>query len=191
MTGNPTDEIALIQRMAARDELALGEFYDRFSKPLYTLAVRVLKNEREAEEVVQDVFLGAWRQAAEFDRSRGGVFTWLVGMTRNKCIDRLRKAQRRPQTADTGWDDLPQQQTVDTQLPDPAQAADSRDVYTKVRAIVRELPEAQRRVLELAFFDGLTHSEIAEHLSEAVGTVKSRIRLAMEKLRARLQGDIL
>lgn len=185
------DEIDLLKRMAARDETALGLFYDRFSKPLYTLALRTLRNEREAEEAVQDAFLAAWRQAGSFDGRRASVFTWLVGITRNKCIDRIRKAERRlPSPAGTD-DSLAWERESVSADPDPSTAAGQREFSQRIRRIMGELPEPQRRVLELAFFDGLTHSEIAEHLSEAVGTVKSRIRLAMEKLRARLQGEAL
>ena len=182
------DELTLLKRMAARDELALGLFYDRFANPLFSLAMRVLRNEREAEEAVQDAFLAAWRQAGTFDGSRGSVFTWLVGITRNKCIDRLRKSERRLPAAHTPLDGTMEAETVCPD-PDPATSARQREVSSQVRQIVRELPEPQRRALELAFFEGLTHSEIADQLSEAVGTIKSRIRLAMEKLRTRLQGE--
>lgn len=189
MDEDAPDELKLMARMAAKDEAALGLFYDRFANPLFSLAMRVLRNEREAEEVVQDAFLAAWRQAGSFDGGRGSVFTWLVGITRNKCIDRLRKSERRlPAAVPAPLEGAPEHETPSPD-PDPAAAARQREISSQVRQIVRELPEPQRRALELAFFEGLTHSEIAEQLSEAVGTIKSRIRLAMEKLRTRLQGD--
>lgn len=189
MEVGPLDELNLVTRMAARDEKALAALYDRYSAPLYTLALRTLGNPMEAEEVVQDTFLAAWRQAPSYDAGRGAPFTWLVGMVRNKCVDRLRKAGRRLPAASASIQPDPIADRPSPE-PDPCTQAQTAQTSLALRSLLRDLPEPQRRVLELAFFDGLTHTEIAAHLSEAVGTIKSRIRLAMERLRSRLHGEV-
>lgn len=180
---------ALVAAIQARDSDALGVLYDRHAARLLGLADRILGATGEAEEVVQEVFLHAWRAAATFDPARGSVLAWLLVATRSRAIDRLRA--RRPAA-------LPARGRENGNAPpDPMAAlpaagdleADtaSREWESICRAAIGELPGDQRQVLELSYFDGLTHSEIADRTATPLGTVKTRIRLGLGKLRERMQ----
>lgn len=173
--------------MAKGEETALGELYDKLGGLLYSLAHRVLHSDREAEEIVQDVFVSAWRNAHRFDPERASVSTWLTTMARNKAIDRLRANRRRLPAAP-----LEPEFTAEPRdgAPDPAQAAAGDDRRARIAAWVGELPPNQRRAVELAFFDGFTHPEIAARLGETIGTVKSRIRLGLDRLRQKMKGGV-
>ena len=175
---DPSDA-ALVGAMELRDADAVGRLYDRHASRLLGLADRILGKTGEAEEVVQEVFLYAWRSASSFDPSRGSVLAWLLVATRSRAIDRLRA--RRPTVAAEpgGRDPL-------TDVPaagDVEEGSAAREWETICRGAIGELPSEQRRVLELAYFEGLTHQEIAERTSTALGTVKTRIRLGLMKLR--------
>lgn len=175
----------LIRRIAEGDQTSLAALYDRFSRPLLAVAVRILNDRAEAEDVVHDAFMTIWSKAADYDFSRGNPFTWAVVLTRNRAIDRLRSRRRRSELLD---DAAP----ADLGLVASAEVADSSDdLWSKekasvVRAAVSELEEDQRRALEMAFFGGLTQQEIADQLRQPLGTVKARIRRAMLKLRDHL-----
>jgi RNA polymerase sigma-70 factor (ECF subfamily) len=172
----------LISRMAKGDKLACSELYDRFSRPLYSVALRVLNDQAEAEDVVQDVFLTLWEKSAGFDATRGSPFAWAITLTRNRSIDRLRTRRRRATLLDeTLVEDLP----GGTAASDPDSADDLifKEKSGAVRAALATLPAEQLRALELAFFSGLTQQEIAVRLSEPLGTVKARIRRGLLKLR--------
>jgi RNA polymerase sigma-70 factor, ECF subfamily len=176
-------DAALVAAMELRDADALGRLYDRHAARLSGLAWKILGETGEAEEVVQEVFLYAWRAAASFDPSRGSVLAWLLVATRSRAIDRLR--MRRPvAAAERGGrdplDDLPASEDIE-------QGSASREWETLCRAAIGELPQEQRRVLELAYFEGLTHQEIARRTGTALGTVKTRIRLGLMKLRERMR----
>ena len=175
---SPAEYAALMQAMAGGDRAAFGRLYDRLSRPLYATARRILNDEREAEDIVHDVFLALWEKSADFDATRGSVFAWAVTLTRNRAIDRLRLHRRR---AELLGDSAPSDLGYDQAAPalDPA-AAESA---AAVRAAVARLPAEQQRALELAFFSGLTQQEIAERLQEPLGTVKARIRRGLLKLR--------
>jgi RNA polymerase sigma-70 factor (ECF subfamily) len=177
----------LMTRIEARDADALAELYDRHAGRLLGLARRILGDGGEAEEVLQEVFLFAWRSASAFDPSRGQALTWLLIATRSRSIDRLRA--RRPASR-------PEIRSLDEvavaaggpAAPDDVEAASTaRQWETLCRAAVEQLPEEQRRALELAYFDGLTHQEIAERTSTPLGTVKTRVRLGLMKLRERMR----
>ncbi|HEX9148364.1 MAG TPA: sigma-70 family RNA polymerase sigma factor [Thermoanaerobaculia bacterium] len=175
-------DAALVAAMESRDADALASLYDRHVSRLLGLAYRILGETGEAEEVVQEVFLHAWRAAASFDPARGNVLAWLLVATRSRAIDRIRT--RRPIAAvePSGrdpLDDLPASEDVE-------EASASREWETACRGAIRELPSDQRQVLELAYFDGLTHQEIAERTAMPLGTVKTRIRLGLMKLRERM-----
>lgn len=177
-------------RLVARgDENALGLLYDRYAKPVYSLACQMTGNEREAQEIVQDVFLSVWKSAPSFDPERGSVFTWMVTLTRNKSTDRLRKASRRlPALVD--WSDVESvTESVDASA-NPAESAWHRERAGIVRSRVNELPEEQRSAIMMAFFEGLTHEQIAERNRQPVGTVKSRIRIGLSKLRDQMKGEV-
>ena len=168
--------------MARGDSDALGVLYDRYAPVMLATAVRILGNQREAEDLVHDVLLEAWQKAGDYDRSRGSVRTWLLVRLRSRALDRWRRAGRiRTQTMEA--------RTIDESLPaladDPGTSVD----HARVRLAVQDLPEPQRRVLELAYFEGLSCTEIAARIDIPVGTVKSRIAAGLDRLRSHLKGS--
>ena len=170
----------LLLRIAAQDAQALAEFYDLTAKPLFSLAVRILGDVSEAEEVIQDVFVQIWKNAPSFAPLLGPAFYWALSITRNRSIDRLRTRQRRARLIENLENDaaanVPASQVAD-------QGALEADDSALVRTTLNSLPADQRRVIEMAFFGGLTHQEIAEALKEPLGTIKARIRRGLLKLR--------
>jgi len=177
------DDRALLEQIAGGDTVALGFLYDRYGSTAFGLAMRVLHDPGVAEEVVQDAFLNAWRRAGSYRPDRGEPRTWLLSIVHHRAIDRVRGASGRRSELD---------------LADAPELADRADVWREAWAgIEREtilralagLPEEQREAIELAFFGGLTHAEVAERLGEPLGTVKGRIRLGLTKLRTVLQGQ--
>jgi len=170
---NAKDDAALIERMRAGDQSAMGDLYDRYSGVVYGVALRVLGNTTAAEDVVQEVFLQLWRNPQAFDADRGRLAPWLAVIARNRAIDLLRK---RPMEDDI--DELP----ISTGVNLEDEAAE-RIAINKVRGVLGQLPQDQRRLLEMAFFEGLTHTEIASKTGEPLGTVKTRIRSGLLALR--------
>ena len=179
--GIADDDRQLIARLAAREAEAVAELYDRHAPHVYALARRILRRDSDAEDVVQEVFAQAWRSAAAYDRSRGTILAWLLIMTRTRAIDRLRHHESRPQGDST---QLPQ-------ISDSGRAAIdlliSDEQADRVRGALEELPPQQRVPLELAYYEGLSQSAIAARLSQPLGTVKTRIRMALGSLRDRLR----
>jgi RNA polymerase sigma-70 factor (ECF subfamily) len=173
---NVRDEAALIARIHAGDQAAMGELYDRFSSVVYGVALRVLGNTMAAEDVVQEVFLQLWRNPQAFDAGRGRLAPWLAVISRNRAIDMLRKRQ-----PEDDIDELPIASSVN--LEDEAARKLAVD---KVRGVLAQLPPEQRKVLEMAYFEGLTHTEIAGKTNEPLGTVKTRIRSGLMALRKAL-----
>jgi RNA polymerase sigma-70 factor (ECF subfamily) len=171
---------ALVGRLAAGDQNALGPLYDATSRPVYALVVRILFLAADAEEVTLDIYCQAWRNASRFDPARGDVLGWLLNSARSRAIDRLRSrgasAARREETLE-GAVPLPDP------APGPEEASASSQRSRRVRAALALLSDEQREVIELAYFEGLTHAEIAERISIPLGTAKSRIRLALTRLR--------
>ncbi len=170
-------DASLLGRIRDRDERAIEELYARYSGPLYSLAYRVTGAERFAQEVVQDVFMAVWREAGRFDPTRGALGPWLYSMARHKSIDLVRREQtHRKRAAD-----------VDLELEVAADDVDREAWHNlrreKVVEAIGQLPEAQRVALELAFFGGLTHVEVAAQLGIPLGTAKTRIRTALLRLR--------
>jgi RNA polymerase sigma-70 factor (ECF subfamily) len=174
---------ALVAAMVARDAEAVARLYDRHAARLLGIAHRILGETGEAEEVVQEVFLHAWRAASSFDPFRGSVLAWLIVATRSRAIDRVRTRKSWVSREDAGRDPLADLAARD----DVEEGAAAHQWETVCRAAVGELPADQRRALELAFFDGLTHEEIAERTATPLGTVKTRIRLGLMKLRERVR----
>ncbi len=174
---------ALLHRLVRRDEEALGELYDRYASPLFGIAYQILSNRSEAEEAVQDVFTVLWRKCDTFDEKKGRLFAWLTVMVRNQSIDRLRKSGRRLPLSSVEPDENANR--VETTALDELFAAEQA---TQIRKLVAGLPEEQREAIRLAFFSGLTHVEVAERLGISLGTIKSRIRYGMQKLRILLKG---
>ena len=176
------DDRALIERIEGSDADALGILYDRHAGRLMGLAQRILGDTGEAEEVLQEVFLHVWKAVATFDPSRGPVLAWLLVATRSRSIDRLRS---RRSGRGAGARSLEEAAEPASREDVEADAA-GREWEAQCRAVIAELPEDQRRALELAYFDGLTHQEIAERTATPLGTVKTRVRLGLMKLRERL-----
>jgi len=174
----------LLHRIAAQDREALAEFYDQTATVLFSIAVRILGDVHEAEEIVQDVFVQIWNKAATFDSALGAPFHWALGITRNRSIDRLRARQRRSSVLEEMTEETANHPAA-SQLQN--EFALSEEELTSVRASVKSLPPDQRQAIEMAFFGGLTHAEIAGALNEPLGTVKARIRRGMLKLRESLQ----
>lgn len=164
-------------RLAAHDQSALSELYDQFGRLVFSIALRVVQNPMLAEEITQDTFLKLWHQPASWDSQRGKFVSWLLTITRYTAIDRLRKEQRRPLSHAVELDEvrLGRRGWIDDET-----WLDAR----LLRAHMRRLPPEQLEVIELAFFEGMTHSELAEHLGLPLGTVKTRIRLGLQKLKA-------
>jgi RNA polymerase sigma-70 factor (ECF subfamily) len=180
-----SDQVALA-RMARGEGDAVAELYDRHARPIYSLALRILGDATEAEDIVQEVFSQAWKQAARYSASRGAVAAWLMTLGRSRAIDRLRAKRARPGDVST--------ERVAGHLVDAGPPADSlvlsSEQVARVRAALDELPLLQRAAIELAYYEGLTHAEIADRLEQPLGTVKTRIRLAMVKLRDVLAGTV-
>ncbi len=177
----------LLRRIAGGDRFAFSDFYNQYSGLLFSIAVKVLNDSREAEDVLQEVFMQIWNKADTYDLLLGKPASWAVTLTRNKAIDRVRASQRRSK--------LLEQATVEAGvLPDDSPSANER-LYGKenaemIRSVVAALPSDQKRAIELAFFSGLTQDEIAKTLQEPLGTIKARIRRGMLKLREKLEGFI-
>lgn len=172
------DDMRLVARIRAGDQQAMSELYDRYAGVIYAVALRVLQDTAAAEDVLQDVLMQLWRSPDAFDASRGSLAAWLAVISRHRAIDRLRR--RHPET------DL--EDCVIASGPDLREEAERSLVIDQVRAVLAEMNPNQRTVLELAFFQGLTHSEIAEKTGEPLGTIKTRIRTGLQRLRARFAG---
>jgi len=174
---NQVTDISLLQAIARKDEPALAALYDRYRLTLFGLLMRILNSREEAEDVLQEVFLQVWRRAADFDERRGRPFTWLVTLTRSRAIDRLRQLNSRERLVSSD------PEVVAFSLLDPAQDAFRSEQRDLLAGALAELSEEQRHTLTLAYFEGLTQSEIAARLSSPLGTVKTRMRSGMIKLR--------
>ncbi|HEY8223645.1 MAG TPA: sigma-70 family RNA polymerase sigma factor [Pyrinomonadaceae bacterium] len=175
-------DIQLLKAVARGDEQALATLYDQYRIILFGLLVRILNSREEAEDVLQEVFMQVWRRAADFDETRGKPFTWLVTLARSRAIDRLRSLGARERVAVAATRDV-QEETSDAAS--DAFRSEQRQLVTSALA---QLPEEQKRPLVLAYFDGLTQSEIAEKLGAPLGTIKTRMRSGMIKLREVLTG---
>ena len=178
----PTDAV-LMQRILQRDPGALEALYDRYGRPVYSLVLRIAQHPASAEEIVQDVFLQLWRSAERFQIDRGPLEPWLFTMARNRALDFLRlKREKQRRREDSDSDIVPSAVVC----PDPEGEIDRTRRAEKIRALMTSLPDAQRKAIELAFFEGLSHSEIAATTGEALGTVKSWIRTGLLRLRQSL-----
>jgi len=167
------DDAALLLLVQKGDEAAMAFLFDRYSKVVYSVALRVLRDPASAEDVLQEIFMQIWRNPDGFIATRGSLGAWLAVVSRNRSIDALRRKR-------------PTEQVDDMALASPynlADEAERNNMMEKARSVIHLLPTEQRKTLEMAFFDGLTHSEIAEMTGDPLGTVKTRIRSALTTLR--------
>jgi RNA polymerase sigma-70 factor (ECF subfamily) len=178
----PTDA-ALMERILQQDSTALEALYDRYGRPVYSLVLRIAQQPASAEEIVQDVFLQLWRNAPRFQIERGPLEPWLFTMARNRALDFLRLKREKQRRREDSDSDIAPSAVVRS---DPEGDIDRSRRAEKIRGLLTSLPVAQRRAIELAFFEGLTHSEIAAATGEPLGTVKSWIRGGLLRLRESL-----
>ncbi len=183
---SPPEDAALLKAIAERDAGALADLHDRHAPLLLALVRRVLGSEDDAEEIVQETFLQVWRQAPRYDPERASVSTWLVLIARSRAIDRARSRGVRARTEDS----LALEPTAPDRSAAQVTAVLDHERRLRVRQALGGLPAEQRAVLEMAYFDGLTQREIAEHTGTPLGTVKTRTLLAMKKLRDELRTEI-
>jgi len=175
------DSATWLARAAAGDGAALAALYDRHVRIVYSVALRIVGDEADAEDVVQEVFAQIWRQASRYDDRRGTVEAWLLTVARTRAIDRLRARRARPDQVTTGAADRSTEPAAPTV--DPGDALTAAHDAKRIRDALHALPLLQRLAIELAYFEGLTQTQIAERLEEPLGTVKTRIRLGLLKLR--------
>ena len=181
------NDVELLRSISAGDRLAFSQFYDQYSKLLFSIAFRILNDQKEAEDVLQEVFVQIWDKAGNYNPNLGKPCSWAITLTRNKAIDYIRAYQRRSK--------LMEQATTEMLVRTPGAATANESVRGRenvelIGSAVAELPEDQRKAIEMAFFSGLTQNEISETLQEPLGTIKARIRRGMLKLRGRLEGIV-
>jgi RNA polymerase sigma-70 factor (ECF subfamily) len=174
---------ALVRSLLRQDVSAFEQLYQRHSRVVYSLVLRILQQASTAEEVVQDVFLQLWRNATRYDAARGPFLPWLLTLARNRALDQLRLKGERQRRREDQTDELP---TVSA-TPDYESTLDEKRQTERVRTLMSSLNPKQRRAIELAYFEGLSHTEIAETLKEPLGTVKSWIRNGLLRLKEGLQ----
>lgn len=188
MTGEKSsDESLLLVQIAQKDQAALAKLYDRYGRASYGLAYKILGSVEEAEEVVLDVFSQIWQKAATYDPSRSRADTWLFMLTRSRSLDRLRVLQRTVRAADACLEDA---KIPSSRIAEPMEDAILEERSAQVNAALEKLPPEQRIAIELAYYEGLTCAAIASKLGIPTGTIKTRIRLGISKLRQTLSIDI-
>jgi len=180
-----SSDAALVQQILRRDVRAFDQLYDRHSRIVYGLELRILQQASTAEEVVQDVFLQLWRNASQYQSSRGPFVPWLLTLARNRALDNLRLKSERQRRREDQTEELPQI----AQTPQYEQALDEKRRAEVVRSLMSSLSAPQKKAIEMAYFEGLSHSEIAEALHEPLGTVKSWIRNGLIRLKEGLRAQ--
>lgn len=183
------EDTELMRRIARSGTDALDELYERYSRLVFSLAMNVLGDRDSAEEVLQDVFLSVWNNAGSFRSERAKVSTWLASIARNRAIDLLRGRSSRPKSISLTWEVA--SRSEDTGVNDPETEVEVQHTRQRVQKAIATLPTEQKEVLALAYFVGYSHRQIAEHTGLSLGTVKTRIRLAMQKLRRLLADEKL
>ncbi len=187
-SGDQLSDVDLIDQASRGDARALEVLYDRYSRVVFSFALRIVNDSLIAEELLQEIFFRAWQQGGSFRASKGTFLTWLLSITHNMAIDEVRKRKRRPQRSDSDDPDL-----VLASVPDSGPSVEDevwlRALRERIGRALDTLPAAQRETIELAYFKGMTHREIAETLNEPLGTIKTRMRLGMQKLRDQLDSS--
>jgi RNA polymerase sigma-70 factor, ECF subfamily len=180
-----TDDATLLHRMAEGDEQALGAFYDRWNPLVHAIVLRIVRQRDDVDDVVEEAFWQAWRQADRYDVSKGSVQTWLLTIARSRALDRVRSLKRlREDPLENDSGEVVVQLASEGDASMDAESAERRAIVVTALA---DLPAEQREALELGYFSGLSQTEIAERTGQPLGTIKTRMRLAMQKLRGRLQ----
>lgn len=183
-----SSDLEVVARLIAGDERALGALYDRYGALAFSLASAIVHDSADAEEVVAETFSQIWRTAASFDATRGSVVAWVSTIARTRSLDLIRSQKRRAKILDeaAAMSDDTTSPGLSSGAPSPDRGVEVSEAQQLVRRSLADLPAPQRLVLELAYFGGLSQSEIADRLSEPLGTVKTRMRSGMEKLRQAL-----
>lgn len=180
MTEVPKEEsIGLLRKIASGDRAAFSRFYDLFAPFVFSFALRLLRNRADAEDLLQEVFVQVWRQAAQYDKGRGAPEAWISVMTKNRAIDKMRSLRSRERGTDSFRNDV-ERREGETEGRDGAKI----DARLIAETSLSRIPPDERKALEMAYFDGLTQTEIAEKLGAPLGTVKTRIRSGLKRLRA-------
>jgi RNA polymerase sigma-70 factor, ECF subfamily len=182
-----SDEV-LLAKIAQQDRQALGALYDRYGRRVYALSARMLNDPQASEEVTQDVFMSVWRRVSSFKPGRGKFTTWLFSIAHNRTIDELRKRMRDRNRDNQNLDD---HINIREESPLPAEQVIAQSEYQMVKDAMADLPDEQRRVVEMSYFGGYTQVEISEMTGQPLGTVKTRMRLALRKLKEALKGRIV
>lgn len=181
------DDTSLLGLIAQAKIDAFGELYDRYNRLVFSVAYAMLNDQATAEEVTLDVFVHIWQRAKTYRPERAKVSTWLIAMTRNQAIDVLRWQKSRPDMTSLGWDEGTLKQTNDS--PSTQEQVELSIQREKVRKALAQLPDNERQALTMAYFQDYSHTQIAEVLKQPLGTIKTRIRTAMQKLRQMLEAD--
>jgi RNA polymerase sigma-70 factor, ECF subfamily len=181
------EDLELLAKIGEQDREALAALYDRYGRRVFALSVRILNDPISAEEVAQDVFMSVWRRGASYTTKKGKFTTWLFSIAHNRTIDELRKRRRDRSRENDNIEDHYDLKSGDVS---PADAAVAQSEYAKIREAMEDLPEEQRNVVELSYFKGLTQTEISTKTGQPLGTVKTRMRLALKKLRQALSAEM-
>lgn len=178
-----------MQRLSYRDTRAFESLFDRYGDLVYSTALRVLRDPHLAEDISQEIFVRLWRRPESYVAARGRFLTWLISVTRNRAVDEIRSRTRR-QRHETASPEEQEREPAAGEEASPLLSAQIAEQARVIRAALAELPPEQRDVIEMAYFGGLTQQEIADRLAQPLGTVKTRIRLGMQKLRAALAPEL-
>jgi RNA polymerase sigma-70 factor, ECF subfamily len=181
---NQAEDLVLLHRIATGDTVALSSFYDFYSRLVYSVSLQILADKELAEEVVQEVFLLVWKKAETYDPAQGKVATWIASISRHRAIDQYRRLNIRAEGHSVGWDECCTEKPDNETNIEPG-IITSEQHRTMLQAL-DDLPDEQKEVISLAYFKGMTQQEIAVYLKEPLGTVKTRIRLGLQKLRTSL-----
>lgn len=179
----------LVVLVGRGDEAGLGLLYDRYSRVVFSLILKVVRNQQVAEELTQEVFLRVWQQAGTFEQERGRFTSWVLGIAHNLAIDETRRRKARPQQVYDDPDSPRSLLDVADRSPEPDELALGGIRREYIVEALTKLPSPQREVIELSYFEGFTQSQIAEHKGEPLGTIKTRTRLALQRLRTNLQAQ--
>lgn len=187
-TEAPPSDLDLVRRMANGDESAVAQLYDRYGTVLYAVAYRIVGQKADAEEVVMEAFAQVWRDAGRFEAARGSVAAWLTMISRSRALDQIRGRDRRERlNSSAAREEQSQPPAMGHWGADPGYQAEQTERQKRVAEALQSLSPVQRQAIEMAYYDGLSQSEIAERLNEPLGTVKTRVRLGMLKLREALR----